>query len=285
VFVYHHYWHPSWNSAVQWGVNSTSATYTNPVANRMQVDWMKGMLRTQGYSAVRHTKAAWQRSWHTPNLEGNISNPNIPDVDAATEAFRWSNALKYDLNTEMAYNSTYFDNWDYAHSRYYSMPFAWLAPGPSPGPFDDQRSLSFVTTQLDQFRKWGMGRVMPIFHLGQPFSAYISGTYEVLKTATQAAAVAGNVDSATPQITVTTNSASTIAGYVTDNFAVRSMTWRDTTNSGMAALTFQITSGGIYDIGAWRMNFTIAKSALGSGNVTLTAYDTHGRSSTQVVTP
>ena len=272
----------------------------------LQWNFAAGMTRENaGYSRMTNISAIFQKTWH----QGN----------APTDALNWENMLRYETNNQLtrcSHDQTSnnglsagFERWDTAHRKWFHTPFAWLdepPPGsPAYGAYSDKHTPAYVNTQLQQFRAWGMGRMLPIFDFsGFDFDSSFNGTSWNPATQQQesgfdyrpalnAAKVEGVVDTDAPTLEVTNVGATTITGTANDTQGIRAVRWQDNlTRRGVCRMDYVIVDTGSSRpadfpelwIQDQRFDWTMQRSALSAGatSVTFEAEDLHGRTTLRV---
>ena len=258
----------TWNSYVQKVVNQVADADRDSV----QINWWDGMTRVDGYSAIHFFDAAFFKG---PNLPGR-------DTDA-----RWESSLAYDQNGWFALLSRSWANWQYASSRTFVSPFAWIDGDLArEGRWTAPRPASYVARQLSEYRKWGMDE-LAIFQYARMGAAGggLGFDYTPYKPALQDTTMPLL---GTPSVTIlspttgsrftTSSPAVTLWGVAADPLAIRAIRWSDDHgNRGVAQMTWQIT-GGTVDTGLqWQMRWTTTVPVpAGGAAFTITAENTKG---------
>lgn len=253
----------TWAAYIQTAVNGTPSPYQDTV----QLNLWDGLTQAPGYSAIRFLDASFYKG------------PNVPGAG-------YDAALQYNDNTWFALLSRSWHNWAYAADRVFVSPFAWIdGDAANEGPWSAPRPPAFVATQLQEYRRWGMGGDFGIYSyasLGQfDYSPYAS--------AMQAAAAPGVVQTQPPTIGVTAPPTTTAAasvsltGVANDPLAVRVVRWsNDRGGSGTAQLTWQVLGGS--DSQGWTAQTTWAAASVplssGLNTITLTVENIKGLTTT-----
>jgi hypothetical protein len=259
----------TWSAYVQNTVNGV----TNPYADDVQLNFWDGMTSVDGYSAIRFLD------------ENFYKGTNVPGAT-------FDAALSYDANSWFAVMSTNFSNWTYAADRVFLSPFAWIDDTSVQSEADAwsaPRPPAFVASQLEAYRKWGMGGVFGDY-IGQTLADF---DYTPYVSAMQAAAVPGPTADQPPSISISgpttapsyTASGSTVSlsGAATDSMAIREVSWVDDQGgSGSAQLTWQILGGDVSQGWQSQMDWSVASVPLqpGTNTITITAEDIGGLTST-----
>jgi hypothetical protein len=254
----------TWDELVQQKINGL----VNAMAARLDPDFWDGMSSVAGYGAIRLLDATFYKG------------PQIGN---------WESAFQYAYNKLYSYLSRRFSNWDYASSRFFVSPFAWIDHGPCDCGYEAAKTPAFVADQLAAFRKWGMGGEFADYAYGGlrgfDYTPYLS--------AMRAASTPGVVDAAPPALTVTapgsTAGAASLSlnGTATDNLAIRFVRWQnDRGGTGVARLTWDVLSGDYRTRYNWRTRLTVPAIPLtaGQNRITVTTEDIKGLATTQVVT-
>jgi len=244
----------TWAAYVQSADNGASNAYQKDV----HLDFWNGLTQTPGYGAIRFDDASFYKGANVPGAT----------YDAA---------LQYNDNEWFALLSRSWSNWAYAADRVFVSPEAWIDGDVSnEGSWSAPRSPSFVATQLQEYRKWGMGGGFGVYaynRLGQfNYGPYSAGM--------QAAATPGVVDSQPPTISVTEPGAGStmvsgttvsLAGVANDPMAVRVVRWSDSQGgSGTAQLTWQILGGTASTSWNAQTNWMVPSIPLAPGANTIT---------------
>jgi hypothetical protein len=182
----------SWGEVVQQRVNDID------FSNRVDVDFLNGMSSVDGYDAIRLADATFYKSPHFGS---------------------WDDALRRNLESLYAYMSRKLSNWDYASQHVYVSPFAWIDRGPCGCTWEEPRAPGYVADQLEAFRKWGMGGEFTTY----AYQGLEDFDYSSYAPAMRAAARPAVVDTEPPRLVVDKDGRS---GTVSDNMAVRSVSWR-----------------------------------------------------------
>jgi hypothetical protein len=246
----------SWGELVQQKVNGAANVY----APRLDIDFWDGLSSVTGYGALRLADAYFYK---------------VPHLGT------WDGAFQYAFNNLYAYLSRRLSNWGYASSRFFVSPFSWTDAGPS-SDWERARPPDYVATQLEAFRKWGMGREFANYAYA-PLQSFDYGPYT---SAMQTASSPSVVDAEPPTLAIddpptrpTRANSVAVAGTAHDNLAIRDVRWTNYRGGrGMASLTWQVLSGD-YGVGyTWRTRWSIPALALGSGTnrITVTATDIKG---------
>jgi hypothetical protein len=251
----------SWGERVQEHVNDDESAYKSALF----IDFWDGLSSVEGYRAIRLSDATFYK---TPHL-GN-----------------WDSAFQYHYNSQYSYLSRRLSNWEYASSRLYISPFSWIDEGPCTCPYDDAQSVEHVATQLQAFRRWGMGGEFANY-VAEGLDSFDYGPY---LSALQGATQPGDADVETPKLTLSATSSSpdalSLTGTATDNLAVRAVRWRtDQGHSGAAQMRWKVRSGDHrygYD---WHMEWSAPAIPLNlqTHSVTVTVEDIKGLKSTRTV--
>lgn len=257
IVDYGTYFPEGWNDKVQEVINGSFGSWD---AN-LQVPMWDGLTSVNGYSAIDFWDATFYKTAH---LTGT-----------------WEYAFQYAFNRHFAYCSRKFSNWAAAAPRFNYTPFAWIDSDGSA--FGSAPSPSYLATQLAAFRLWGMGGTPGGMVGNFCFNPIMSVDYSSYATATQAAAVAGTVDTTAPTLTVNAVAPGqrTITGAATDNFAIRYVAWTQGAASGEATMTWVPISGNYTSGYTWRMDWTFTVPT--TGTVTITVEDTKGLRTVQTV--
>jgi glucose/arabinose dehydrogenase len=128
-----------WEEKVQQQVNHVVGIWDKSVFP----DFWNGIVDTEGFSAIHFFDPIFYKSWQVGS--------------------GWDAALDYNRTGVRATLSKRWDNWNYASSRFFISPFAWIDPGPSAGSFDDARPVDYVAAQLAAFHKWGEGNMFGLY--------------------------------------------------------------------------------------------------------------------------
>jgi len=128
-----------WEEKVQEQVNHVVGVWDKSVFP----DFWGGIVDAGGFSAIHFFDPIFYKSWQVGS--------------------GWDPALDYNLKGVRATLSKRWANWDYAATRFFLSPFAWIDPGPSAGSFDDARPPDYVATQLDAFHRWGEGNMFGLY--------------------------------------------------------------------------------------------------------------------------
>jgi hypothetical protein len=144
-------------------------------------------------------------------------------------------------------------------------PFAWIDRGPCGCSWEEPRAPGYVADQLEAFSKWGMGGEFTTY----AYQGLEDFDYSSYAPAMRAAARPEVVDREPPRLTVDAGGRS---GTVSDNMAVRSVTWRARGGEqGTARLVWRPGKGT-----TWSLPYAVR------GRVTVTAEDVKGLDSTRV---
>jgi glucose/arabinose dehydrogenase len=158
-----------WEEKVQQQVNHVVGIWDKSVFP----DFWNGIVDTEGFSAIHFFDPIFYKSWQVGS--------------------GWDAALDYNRNGVRATLSKRWANWNYASSRFFISPFAWIDPGPSAGSFDDARPVDYVAAQLAAFHKWGEGNMFGLY--AQHVNDFDYGPYV---PALQAASKPDSVQSISP---------------------------------------------------------------------------------------
>ena len=219
------------------------------------IDFWNGLSSIEGYKMILFLNALFYKSAHI--------GP-------------WDSVLQEEYNKLYSLLSRRFPHWATASSRVLESPFIWINNGPNSA-WEYARPPAYVAEQLQASRKWGQGRILPIYHYG-PLRDF---DYTPYVPAMQAAATPGVVDSQPPQVSITspttgssyttTSSSINVAGYATDNLAVQVVLWsNDRGGSGAAKMVWQVNSGSYQAGWNWRMNWSIQGIPVQIGRNTIT---------------
>jgi hypothetical protein len=212
----------SWEEHVQEVVNDRD----DPFERSVHVDFWDGVTSVGGYGAVYLYESIFYKEAHLP--------------------VSWDEALRYNAASVYSLLSREFSNWTHAASRVHVTPFSWIDAGPST--FERARPPAQVTEQLAAFRRRGAGREFANY-------AYVDidkFDYAPYADAMRAASEPGRVDDSPPTLSAIRPSDVTtaplpadplhagdevvdVAGIATDDFAVRSVLWRDAEGRGGTA--------------------------------------------------
>ncbi len=129
----------SWEEKVQQQVNHVVGIWDKSVFP----DFWGGIVDAGGFSAIHFFDPIFYKSWQVGS--------------------GWDEALDYNLKGVRGTLSKRWANWDYASTRFFLSPFAWIDPGPSAGSFDDARPPDYVAAQLNAFHKWGEGNMFGLY--------------------------------------------------------------------------------------------------------------------------
>ena len=129
----------SWEEKVQQQVNHVVGIWDKSVFP----DFWGGIVDAGGFSAIHFFDPIFYKSWQVGS--------------------GWEEALDYNLKGVRGTLSKRWANWDYASTRFFLSPFAWIDPGPSAGSFDDARPPDYVAAQLNAFHKWGEGNMFGLY--------------------------------------------------------------------------------------------------------------------------
>jgi hypothetical protein len=224
----------SWEEAVQEETNGLP----NLFARGVHIDLWNGLSSVMGYRAIRLWDAIFYKS---PQLSGST----------------WDTALQYNANRVYSLLSRRFSNWAYASSRLHLSPFSWIDSGTSD--WQSARSPEYVADQLTAFRRWGTGGEFANF----AYRGLRDFDYTPYLSAMRSASASRGVDSERPRLSLTSTRAVgrrkvQLAGFATDNFAIRTVRWRnDLGDQGVARLTWQVLSGDQRVGWNWRMRWSI----------------------------
>jgi hypothetical protein len=211
----------SWDAAVQQVINQL----VNAYAADVRIELWDGLSSVRGYTAIRWLDAAFYKT---------------PHVDGAT----WDAALQYNANRVYSLLSRRFSNWAYASSRLHLSPFSWIDAGNTA--FESARPPGYVRTQLAAFRRWAAGGEFANYVYGRlrdfDYTPYVPGM--------RAASAPGTVDVKRPSLVVQsirTSAGVRLAGFATDNLAVRAVLWRDERgHAGAARMRWQVQGGNVH---------------------------------------
>jgi glucose/sorbosone dehydrogenase len=128
-----------WEERVQLQVNKVAGIWDRSVFP----DFWGGMVDVEGFAAIHFLDPIFYKSWHIRS--------------------GWDEALEANLKGVRQTLSERWANWNYAASRFFLSPFAWIDPGPSAGSFDDARPPDYVAAQLQAFHKWGEGNLFGLY--------------------------------------------------------------------------------------------------------------------------
>lgn len=248
----------SFNEALQRCVNNLVDTYRDDV----RIDFWDGVAGVDGYERIRFFDATFYKG-------------TLRDLT-------WDTALRYNAARIYATLSQRWESWSRAAPRVAVSPFAWIdGDEANEGPFTAPRPPDYVADQLAAFRRWGVDGQFAVFAYagldGFDYSPYADGMRLAGLPATSVPvaptiALDGPADRATPDASVE------VSGSVTDQFAVRYISWRTNRGAaGMAKLSFPTNS----DCRSWPDGptaFSIGSIPLrkGANTVTITAVDTEG---------
>ncbi|MFP5317593.1 MAG: hypothetical protein ACLGI2_04790 [Acidimicrobiia bacterium] len=263
LLTYHYNFAGDWNSIVQKRYNDLD----DFGANALFIDWYSGLSSVEGYAAIR------------------LINTNFHKVKAP--AATWDIAMQYEANHLLSLFSRSFPNWSYAAGRVHPTPFSWIDAGPSAtSTYDDAKPPAEVEVQLAAMRKWGTGGEFLNFSFQDirsfDYSPYVAGM--------QKASSPGEVDSTPPKLAVSTptggSSTVDLTGVVTDDMAVRSVSWSDDRgHSGVARTTFRVLSGDYLTGYDWQVDWQATVPLTSGPNVvTVTVEDVKGLRTTSSVT-
>jgi hypothetical protein len=254
----------TWDALVQKRINGVANAY----ADSVQLDFWDGLTSVRGYGPIHFLDAIFYKTTH---LAGDD----------------WDSALQYADNSLFAVLSRRLSNWDYASSRIFESPFAWIASGSTS--FEQARSPDYVARQLAAFRKWGMGRLFAIY----ANDGLKSFDYTQYEAGMRAGAVPGVVDDRAPELAITEPDAQAsslataadaiaVRGWASDNLAIRAVRWtNDRGGSGSAMMTWPIVAGSTDTGSAWRMEWVTTVPLLpGTNVINITAEDIKGITST-----
>lgn len=235
------------------------------------INFWDGLSSVEGYAMILHLNALFYKSPHIGS---------------------WDGVLQEEYNKFHSLLSRRFTHGAAASLRVLESPFIWINAGPD-SKWEYARPPAYVAEQLQVFRKWGQGRILPVYNYGRlgqfDYTPYVA--------AMRAASTPGMVDSQPPQLTITspttesvytTSSASlSLAGYATDNLAVQVIQWSsDHSSNGAARMVWQAKSGNYQSGWDWQMNWSIEAIPLqvGSNTITVTVKDIKGLSQRRVLT-
>jgi glucose/arabinose dehydrogenase len=128
-----------WEEKVQAQVNNVTGVWDKSVFP----DFWGGIVDAGGFSSIQFFDPIFYKSWQIGGA--------------------WEPALEYNVNGVRNTLSKRWANWDYAATRFFISPFAWIDPGPSNGSFDDARPVDYVAAQLAAFHKWGEGNTFGLY--------------------------------------------------------------------------------------------------------------------------
>src|SRR2546425_8310725 len=211
----------SWGEDVQKLVNGAS----NAFANNLDINFLDGLSGASGYSAIRLYDAEFYKT----------ASPGS-----------WQGALQYDFNGLYSLFSQPLSNWSYASAHVFLSPFSWIDPGPCTCAFDDAQSPTYVATQLNYFRNWGMGGEFANY----AYNSLTAFDYSPYAGAMTSASSPGVVDSTQPTISVNPASvaadgqSAAVSGSAGDDYAVRDVRWSTSGGaSGTAPMTWNVGPG------------------------------------------
>jgi hypothetical protein len=221
-----------WNAKVREAVNANRDAYRDHV----HLDLWDGITSVRRYRAIRLYESILYK---TPHIAG------------AT----WDDSLRENARAIYSLLSREFSAWDYAEPRVQMTPFAWIDDGPS-HEFERARPPQYVAEQLAAFRRWGTGGEFANFAFADPAKF----DYRPYEPGLRAAAKPGQVDAEAPRVELTPPAGRIavrgdrveLTGTAADNFAVRSVRWRDDRgNGGIARMTVDPSTG---DRVTWRIS-------------------------------
>ncbi len=242
----------TWSEVVQKQVNGIDDVW----GRRVDVDFWDGLSSVEGYGALRLMDATFYKGPHVGS---------------------WEAALQYNSNSTYAMLSRRLSNWEYASSRLHVSPFSWIDPGPSN--WERARDPDYVAEQLRAFRKWGTGGEFANY----TYDTLRAFNYEPYAAAMRAASSPAVVDSAQPDLSITTavenGGELTLEGTARDNLAIRAVRWRsDRGGSGTATMRWRVDSGDEYSGYSWHTRWSVGAIPLqpGDNRVTVVAEDIKG---------
>jgi hypothetical protein len=246
--------------------NSENAYQAN-----LDINFWNGMTSVDGYSGIWFYDETFYKD---TGLSGGT-------------ATTWNSALTYEYNSIFSLFSQEFSNWSYAADHIYVSPSAWIdGPQTSEGSWTAPRPASYVATQLQAFRDWGMGGEFADFAY-QPLGSF---DYSPYVSAMQSASAPGTAETTSPTLAIrneqTTGNVVTLSGTASDSFAVRDVSFTTSSgDSGAAIANWQIDSGGYSEGYVGHTNWSIPSIGLspGENTITVTAENIHGLTTSETI--